>query len=193
MRRPRRRYIAQVELSLRPKTVNHIDQPLREFGSWLDHNRPGVISCAGLNRSNIEGYKSWIRARHGRYTGKPLNRVSIKNRLINLHCFVDRVTEWGYPNPPQGPLIFTGDLPIIDKPLPRFLDDAAATKVMRTSRADRTHSLAGSWNCWPAPGSVKVSCSRSPSTRSSKSARPTGFGSQSASCPTTATSPCTRS
>lgn len=97
-----RRYIAQVELSLRPKTVNHIDQPLREFGSWLGHNRPGVISCAGLTRSNIEGYKSWIRARHGRYTGKPLNRVSIKNRLINLHCFFDRVTEWGYPNPPQG-------------------------------------------------------------------------------------------
>jgi len=70
------------------------------------------------------------------YTAKPLNRVSIKNRLINLHCFFDRITEWGHPNPPQRPLIFTGDLPIVDKPLPRVLDDAAATKLMRTSRAD---------------------------------------------------------
>jgi len=131
-----RRYIAQVELSLRPNTVKHIDHALREFGSWLGHNRPGVSSCADLTRSDIEDYKSWIGARNGRYTGKPLNRVSIKNRLINLHCFFDRVTEWGYPNPPQRPLIFTGDLPIIDKPLPRFLDDAAATKLMRTSRAD---------------------------------------------------------
>jgi integrase/recombinase XerD len=42
----------------------------------------------------------------------------------------------GYPYPPQRPLIFAGDLPIVDKPLPRFLDDAAATKLMRTSRAD---------------------------------------------------------
>lgn len=131
-----RRYLAQVELSLRPNTVKGISQALREFGAWLGHNRPEVSSCADLNRSHIEDYKSWISARHGRYTGKPLDRVTIKNRLINLHCFFDRATEWGYPNPPQRPLIFTGDLPIIDKPLPRFLDDAAATKLMRTSRAD---------------------------------------------------------
>ncbi|MBA3292349.1 MAG: tyrosine-type recombinase/integrase, partial [Geodermatophilaceae bacterium] len=131
-----RRYLAQVELSLRPNTVKHIDQALREFGSWLGQNRPEVNSCADLTRSHIEDYKSWLSARHGRHTGKPLNRVSVKNTLINLHCFFDRITEWGYPNPPQRPLIFTGDLPIIDKPLPRFLDDAAAAKLMRTSRAD---------------------------------------------------------
>jgi hypothetical protein len=47
-----------------------------------------------------------------------------------------RITEWGYPNPPQRPLVFAGDLPILDKPLPRFLDDAAAAKLMRASRAD---------------------------------------------------------
>jgi len=32
--------------------------------------------------------------------------------------------------------MFTGDLPIIDKPLPRFLDDAAAAKLRRATRAD---------------------------------------------------------
>jgi integrase len=32
--------------------------------------------------------------------------------------------------------VFAGDLPIVDKPLPRFLDDAAAAKLLRTSRAD---------------------------------------------------------
>jgi len=131
-----RRYLAQVELSLRPSTVKHIDQALREFGTWLGQNRPEVLSCADLSRSHIEDYKSWVGARPARYTGKPLNRVSIKNRLINLRCFFDRITEWGYPNSPQRPLLFTGDLPIIDKPLPRFLDDAAAAKLMRTSRAD---------------------------------------------------------
>jgi len=97
-----RRYIAQVELSLRPNTVKHIDHALREFGSWLGHNRPGVSSCADLTRSDIEDYKSWIGARDGRYTGKPLNRVSIKNRLINLHCFFDRVTEWVTPTHRNG-------------------------------------------------------------------------------------------
>ncbi len=130
------RYVAQVDLSLAPSTVKHIEHDLREFGTWVGQTYPDVVTCADLNRSHIEDYKTWVGAKHGRYTGKPLNRVSIKNRLINLHCFFDRITEWGYPNPPQRPLIFAGDLPIVDKPLPRFLDDAAATKLMRTSRAD---------------------------------------------------------
>ena len=130
------RYVAQIDLSLRPSTVKHIEHDLREFGTWLDQTHPEIDNCADLQRRHIEDYKAWIGAKHGRYTGKPLNRVSIKNRLINLHCFFDRITEWGYPNPPKRPLIFAGALPIIDKPLPRFLDDAAATKLMRTSRAD---------------------------------------------------------
>jgi integrase/recombinase XerD len=131
-----RRYVAQIDLSLRPSTVKHIEHDLREFGTWVGQAHPEVDSCADLQRRHIEDYKSWVGAKHGRYTGKPLNQVSIKNRLINLHCFLDRITDWGYPNPPQRPLIFTGDLPIIDKPLPRFLDDPAAAKLMRTSRAD---------------------------------------------------------
>ena len=128
--------MAQVDLSLRPSTVKHIEHDLREFGTWLGQAHREIDNCADLQRRHIEDYKAWIGAKHGRYTGKPLNRISIKNRLINLHCFFDRITEWGYPNPPRRPLIFAGDLPIVDKPLPRFLDDAAATKLMRASRSD---------------------------------------------------------
>ena len=130
------RYVAQVDLSLRPSTVKHIEHDLREFGTWLADAYPNVSSCADLERVHVEAYKIWLAAKHGRYTGKPLNRVSMKNRLINLHCFFDRIAEWGYPNSPRRPLIFAGDLPIVDKPLPRFLDDATATKLMRASRAD---------------------------------------------------------
>jgi site-specific recombinase XerD len=131
-----RRYVAQIDLSLRPATVKHIEMDLREFGTWLADAYPAVSSCADLERHHIEAYKTWVATKLGRYTGKPLNRISVKNRLINLHCFFDRITEWDYPNPPQRPLIFAGDLPIVDKPLPRFLDDAAAAKLMRASRAD---------------------------------------------------------
>jgi integrase/recombinase XerD len=130
------RYVGQITLSLRPSTVKHIEHDLREFAVWLAGQHPAVATCADLQRGHIEEYKAWVGAKHGRYTGKPLNRISVKNRLINLHCFFDRITEWGYPDPPQRPLIFAGDLPIVDKPLPRFLDDAAATKLMRASRAD---------------------------------------------------------
>jgi integrase/recombinase XerD len=132
-----RRYVAQVTLSLRSSTVKHIEHDLREFGSWLMLAHPEVASCADLERHHIEAYKTWlVTTPRNSAGGKPLNRVSIKNALINLHCFFDRITDWGYPNPPQRPLVFAGDLPIIDKPLPRFLDDAAAAKLMRTARQD---------------------------------------------------------
>jgi site-specific recombinase XerD len=130
------RYVAQITLSLRPSTVKHIEHDLREFATWLAHEHPTVATYADLHRRHIEQYKAWVAAKPARYIGRPLNRASVKNRLINLHCFFDRITEWGYPNPPQRPLIFAGDIPIVDKPLPRFLDDAAATKLMRTARAD---------------------------------------------------------
>lgn len=131
-----RRYVAQVELSLRPSTTKHIEQDLREFATFLAHSFPDVATCADLERHHIEAYKTWLATKHGYRTGKPLNRVTVKSRLVNLHCFFDRITEWGYPDAPVRPLVFAGDLPIIDKPLPRFLDDASAAKLMRASRAD---------------------------------------------------------
>jgi integrase/recombinase XerD len=95
-----------------------------------------VTNCANLRREHIEAFKTWLSAHPRPATGKPLNRVSIKNALINLHCFLTRITEWGYPNAAVRPLMFPGDLPIVDKPLPRFLDDAAAAKLLRAARAD---------------------------------------------------------
>jgi integrase len=132
-----RRYVAQVTLSLRPSSIKHIEHDLREFGTWLTLRHADVASCADLDRHHIEVYKTWlVTTPRNSAGGKPLNRVSVKNALINLHCFFDRITDWGYPNPPQRPLVFAGDLPIVDKPLPRFLDDAAAAKLLRTARQD---------------------------------------------------------
>src|SRR5215208_6166780 len=131
-----RRYVEQVTVSLRPNTVKHIERDLRQFGTWLADTHPEVATCAELHREHIEAFKTWLSTRPTAATGKPLNRVSIKNALINLHCFLTRITEWGYPNAPVRPLMFPGDLPIVDKPLPRFLDDAAAATLLRAARAD---------------------------------------------------------
>jgi site-specific recombinase XerD len=131
-----RRYVEQVAVSLRPNTVRHIEHDLRQFGTWLTHTYPDAASCADLERAHLEAFKRWLSTHPTPSTGKPLNRVSIKNALINLHCFLTRITEWGYPDAPTRPLMFPGDLPVIDKPLPRFLDDAAATKLLRAARAD---------------------------------------------------------
>ena len=129
------RYVAQVALSLRPSTVTAIERDLRFFGRWLATHHPDVAQLAQLHRVHLEAYKTHLATAPSR-TGAPLDRVSVKNILINLRCFFTRITEWGYPDTPARPLLFDADLPIIDKPLPRFLDDAAATKLLRAARAE---------------------------------------------------------
>lgn len=78
----------------------------------------------------------WLATTPRPRTGKALNPVSRKNTIIDLHCFFDRTAEWGYADAPVRPLVFVGDLPIVDKPLPRFLDDPSAAKLLRVARAD---------------------------------------------------------
>ena len=130
------RYIEQVRLSLSPSSVKHIEQHLRVFGTWLAEHHPGIGSCAELERDHIEDFKIWISTTPSARTGKPLARTSVKEQLINLGCFFERTTNWGYPNAPTRPLLFAGDLPRIDRPLPRFLDDAAAAKLARATRTE---------------------------------------------------------
>ena len=48
---------------------------------------------------------------------------------VEVALLFTRITEWGYPDVPARLLLFDADRPIIDKPLPRFLDDAARAPV----------------------------------------------------------------
>ena len=130
------RYIEQVRLSLRPSTVSHIEQHLRVFGTWLAERHREIRSCAELERGHIEDFKIWISTTPSARTAKPLARTTVTEQLINLGCFFERSANWGYPNAPTRPLLFAGDLPRIDGPLPRFLDDAAAAKLARATRAE---------------------------------------------------------
>jgi integrase len=87
-----------------------------------------------VHPAQIEGYKSWL-AEQPSPRGGRLRRSTIGKRLAALRSFFDRVTEWEYEDRPDRLLVFAGDLPIRDEPLPRFLDDAAAAQLLRAARA----------------------------------------------------------
>ena len=127
------RYLEQVALSLQPNTVRHIDLDLRRFGTWLADTHPDVTGCADLRREHIEAFKLWLSTHPTPRTGKPLNRVSIKDALINLHCFFTRIAEWGYPDAPTRTLMFPGTCRRQRCPV---LDDIAAAKLLRATRSD---------------------------------------------------------
>jgi site-specific recombinase XerD len=128
------RYLAQVKLSLRPSSVRIAEQALRELASFLTREAPEVTCFAHVRRQHIEAYKAWLASRP-RAGGGTLHRHTIHGHLSTLRCFFERISEWDYPDTPSRPLIFAGDLPIPDQPLPRFLDDAASAKLLRAARA----------------------------------------------------------
>ena len=59
-----------------------------------------------------------------------LTANTIRQRLGTLRTFFDRIIEWDWPDAPARTPIFAIDLPIADDPLPRFLDDADAARLM---------------------------------------------------------------
>jgi integrase len=127
-------YLEQIALSLRPGTVANAEATLREFATFVIDHDPALACVAEVTRSHIEAYKLWLSKRPGRL-GAPLHRHTIRDRLIKLRVFFERIIEWDHPDAPARMPIFAGDLPIKDEPLPRFLDDGAAAKLLAAARS----------------------------------------------------------
>ena len=131
-----RRSLTQIGCVLRPRSVGNADQALRCFAAFLAQAAPEVTCTAQVTRRHIEGYKPWLAARPGQ--NKPrLTPATIAHRLGTLRMFFIRIDEWGWDEAPSRVPVFTGDLPGLDRPLPRALDDAAAAKLLRAAQADK--------------------------------------------------------
>lgn len=130
-----RRYLAQLALSLRPGSVALIDTSLRHLADYLTRYHDDANSAAGIGRSHIEGFKAWLAARSGYRGHRAPAKTTIGMRISHLRGFFERIIEWGYLDAPDRNPVFAGDMPIRDRPLPRFLDDAEAAALLAAGRA----------------------------------------------------------
>ena len=135
MRTTMHTYLEQVGTTLRPGRVKNIEATLREFAGFATEHDPSARCVADLGRSHVEAYKCWLAERPA-LRGGPLHRHTIKDRLCALRGFFTRLLEWEIPDAPTKIPVLASDMPIPDETLPRFLDDAAATKLLQAARAD---------------------------------------------------------
>jgi integrase len=77
----------------------------------------------------------YLRRAHSARGGR-LSKLSLAEHLGTLRTCFERLTEWAGEDVPTRVLVFSGDLPLRDDPLPRFLDDAAFTKLLQAARND---------------------------------------------------------
>ena len=88
-----------------------------------------MIALRQINRRHIEHYKLWLATRENQ-RGQPLKKSTISLRLSMLRVVFERLIEWDHPDTPtRNPILWT-DLPKLDEPLPKFLDDDQAAKFM---------------------------------------------------------------
>jgi site-specific recombinase XerD len=130
------RYLQQIACVLRPGSVGGADLALRSFTAFLAETAPQVTSIADVVRRHVEDYKPWLAARPGQ--NKPrVTSATIAHRLGTLRMFFVRIDEWGWPEAPARVPMFNGDLPRLDHPLPKALDDAATARLLRAAQSDR--------------------------------------------------------
>jgi site-specific recombinase XerD len=136
------RYLDQISLSLRPASVTAANGILRGFGGWITEHHREVVGLADVERRHIEAYKLYLPTRPGSNGVPPLSGATIRAKLGTLRTFFERTSEWGYNDAPTKVLIFNGDLPTPDAPLPKFLSDVDAGKLMRAAaEAEPTRRL----------------------------------------------------
>jgi integrase len=139
-----RRYLDQITLSLRPSSVAVIDTTLRQLAGMLVADHPQVACVADIGRDHIEAFKRWLATRPGYRHQQLLSKTTLGMRMGHLRAFFERISEWDYPDTPPRIPVFASDRPIKDRPLPRFLDDPSAAKLLAAARAlpDRFDRLA---------------------------------------------------
>jgi integrase len=134
------RYLQQLALSFRPESAYQEKTRLFHFFSWLAGNMPEVTRITSIQRCHIEAFKEylcWVPLQHksNRLPGDVLSSNTRRNILSALLNFFIRITEWQWPEAPKRTLMFILDLPTLDQPLPRFLDEITAAKFLQSARS----------------------------------------------------------
>jgi len=127
-------YVEQMRVTLRPNSMPHIERTLREFALWLQDHAPEVTAVRDLRRVHIERYKRHV-AQKPNPRGGRLSKRTIAGELSTLRICLERLGEWDGEDAPARTLMFSGDVPKLDDPLPRFIDDGAAKKLIGAARA----------------------------------------------------------
>ncbi len=127
------RYLTQASTFLAPRSIDAASIALRQFAFWLlEHT--DVTAVAAISRTDVEDFTVWLADQPG-LGGGALSTNTRSQRLHMLRSFFARIIEWDWDDAPRRNPVLVGDIPTRPEPLPKFLDDADAAKLMATARA----------------------------------------------------------
>ena len=113
---------------LAPGSVAAAENALRQFARWMITDA-GLDSIASVSRDDIEDYKVWLAAQP-RAGGRTITAETHRQRMRTVRQFFERIIEWDSPDAPARNPVIAGDIPKKPEPLPKFLDDRDAARLM---------------------------------------------------------------
>ena len=128
-----RRYLVQLSTFQAPRSVEVADNALRQLTRWLVAETD-VREVPVLERRHIEDYKVWLADQPGA-GGATLAKTTLRQRLSIIRTFFERLIEWDWPDAPGRNPVLLGDAPARTEPLPKFLSDHDAAKLLARARA----------------------------------------------------------
>jgi integrase len=128
------RYLTQASTFLAPRSIEVADYTLRQLARFLIAET-SITSIGGIARNDIEAFKLWLAAQPGGRPGSTLSFNTQRQRLGMLRVFFERIIEWDWDDAPRRNPVIGRDLPPRPEPLPKFLDDRDAAKLMAAARA----------------------------------------------------------
>jgi hypothetical protein len=133
IRRVALRYLEVVATTLRPSTVGLRADSLIVFGEYLAVHHPDVRRLEQLERAHIDGFLVWNHRRPWRgwlARDKPVSASVSKRAVVDLRAFFEDLAVWGWAQRPPHPIVFAGDVPRLDRPLPKALPPGTDRDLM---------------------------------------------------------------
>jgi integrase len=103
-------------------TVTGTASRLNHFAAHLARVEPDLATLAALDRRrHIETYLTATATSRSSRGGGPLSASERRGRVLAIHCMLNDIAEWGWPDAPTQRLVFRSDLPKLPRSLPRYL------------------------------------------------------------------------
>ena len=118
------RYLQLVATTLRPGTLAMRADSLIVFFEYLAAAHPQVQRLTQLTRTHLEGFLIYNHRRpwRGRVArDKPVAASVSKRTIVDVRAFFDDLAIWGWAERPPARIVHPGDIPRLDRPLPRAL------------------------------------------------------------------------
>lgn len=129
-------YLDRLIATHAPVTVSGTAGRLNVFAGHLSKVDPDLSCLAGLDRRrHIETYLTATAEAVNSVTGAPLSVSERRSRILAVHCFLNDITEWGWPQAPARRLVFSSDLPKLPRALPRYLTPDVDRALARALQA----------------------------------------------------------